>query len=84
MQPPAGPPVWMALSCLPPATPPPMSVDHLAERGAHGHLDQPGVLHLAGQGEDLGAAALGGADAAEPVGPVTGSPPARWRRSPRC
>ena len=25
MQPPAGPPVWMALSCLPPATPPPMS-----------------------------------------------------------
>lgn len=25
MQPPAGPPVWIALSCLPSATPPPIS-----------------------------------------------------------
>ena len=45
-------------------------VDDLAERGAHRHFDQAGVLDLAGQGEDLGAAALFGADPGEPVGPV--------------
>ena len=45
-------------------------VDHLAERGAHRHFHQAGVADLAGQGEDLGAAAFGRADAAEPVGPV--------------
>ena len=45
-------------------------IDHLAQRGAHRHFDQPGVLHLAGQREDLGAAAVGSADAVEPIGPV--------------
>ena len=44
--------------------------DHLAQRRAHGHFDQARVAHLAGQGEDLGALALLGADGGEPVGPV--------------
>ena len=44
-------------------------VDDLAERRAHRHFDQAGVLHLAGQGEDLGAAALVGADAANQSAP---------------
>ena len=41
--------------------------DDLAQRDAHGHFDQAGVVDLAGQGEDFGALALLGADAGEPV-----------------
>ena len=44
-------------------------VDDLPQRGAHGHLDQAGVLDLPDQGEDLGAAAIRGAQSPEPVGP---------------
>ncbi len=42
--------------------------DDLAQRRAHRHFDQAGVGDLAGQGEDLGALALLGADAGEPFG----------------
>ena len=41
--------------------------DDLAERRAHLHLDQAGVLDMAGEGEDLGALALVGALGGEPV-----------------
>ena len=34
-------------------------VDQVAQRHADGHFHQPGVLDRAGQGEDLGALALG-------------------------
>ncbi len=41
MQPPEGPPVWTALkSRCPPRMPPPMSIDDLAQGGAHGHFHQ--------------------------------------------
>ena len=43
--------------------PPPISIDDLAQRDAHGHFDQAGVLDAAGEGEHLGALALLGADA---------------------
>ena len=45
-------------------------VDDLAQRDAHRHLDQAGVVDLPGQGEHLGALALLGADAGEPVAAV--------------
>ena len=44
--------------------------DDLAERRAHGHFDQAGVLDLAGQGKGFGAAAVFRTDSAEPVGTV--------------
>ena len=43
-------------------------VDQVAQRHAHGHFDQAGVLDRAGQGEDLRALALFGA-----VGGVPGA-----------
>ena len=46
-------------------------LDHFAERGPHGDLDQPGVASLAGQGKDLGPAAGLGPQLTEPVGPVS-------------
>jgi hypothetical protein len=41
-------------------------VDDLAQGDAHRHLDQPGRVHLARQGENLGALALGRADGGKP------------------
>ena len=60
-QPPDGPPMRTALKRRPPAMPPPMSSTTLADGDAHRHLDQPAADRLAGQGEDLGPFALGGA-----------------------
>ena len=45
-------------------------VDHLAQRHADGDLHQARVLHCAGQGKGLGAAAACRAHAAEPLRPV--------------
>ena len=45
-------------------------VDDLAQRRAHGDLDQARIDDLARQGEDLGPLAGLGADGAEPVGAV--------------
>ena len=42
--------------------------DDLPQGGAHGHLDQAGVLNGAGEGEGLAAGAAGSTDGAEPVG----------------
>ena len=42
-------------------------VDDLAQRRAHGHLDQAGVVDVAGEGEGLRAGAALGADGLEPV-----------------
>ena len=42
--------------------------DDLAQRDAHRHFDQAGVVDLAGQGEDGGAGRLLGADGLEPLG----------------
>ena len=41
--------------------------DDLADGDAHGHLDQPGVVHLAGQRKDRRARASRRSDAGEPV-----------------
>ncbi len=46
--------------------------DELAQGDAHRHLDEPGVGHLAGQREDLGALAALGAHGGEPLGAVAG------------
>ena len=48
--------------------------DDLAQSGAHGHLDQPAVHHLAGEREDLGALAGGGAHGGELLGAVVDDP----------
>ena len=41
-----------------------------AQGDAHGHFHQAGVFHLAHQGEDLGAGAVGHPDAGIPLGPM--------------
>lgn len=43
-------------------------IDESLERSAEGHFDEAGIGHLADQGEDLGAGALGAAGLAEPGG----------------
>ncbi|VTR70068.1 hypothetical protein DESC_780256 [Desulfosarcina cetonica] len=43
----------------------------LPQGGPHGHLDEPGVIDLAGQGEYLGALAFFRADAGEPAAAAT-------------
>ncbi len=42
-------------------------INDLFQGNAHGHLDQPGAVYLAGQGEGLGALAFFGAIAGVPV-----------------
>ena len=59
-------------------------LDDVAQGGAHGHLDQAGIGNLARQGEDLGALALLGADAGEPIRAFADDGRRRWRRSRRC
>src|SRR5659263_312858 len=44
--------------------------DQLAQGHAHRHLDEAGVVQLAGQGEDLGARAVLGPHRPVPLGPV--------------
>src|ERR1700690_4353544 len=44
--------------------------DHLAQRGAHGHFDEAGVVDAAGEREDLGALALFGADLRVPFAAI--------------
>jgi hypothetical protein len=61
MQPPDGPPICAALNALPSEDAAADVVDDVAERHAHGHLDQAGVVH-GPAGEDLGALALLGAE----------------------
>ena len=49
----------------------PANVEHdLPQRRTHGHLDEAGVVHLAGEREDLGAGALLGAEGPVMVGAV--------------
>jgi hypothetical protein len=67
MQPPLGPPVCAALKAAAGDAAAHLKHD-LAQGDAHRHFDQAGVVQLAGQGEDLGALALFGADAGEPAG----------------
>ena len=47
---------------------------HLANRDAHGHFDQAAAVDLAGQGEDLGAAAGARAESGERGGAVAHDP----------
>jgi hypothetical protein len=56
MQPPEGPPVWTDL------------VDDLPQRHSHGDLDEPRVVDLPDEREDLGPLALLGADGSVPCG----------------
>ena len=67
MQPPEGPPDLDRLESLAAGDAAADVEDDLPQGDAHGHFDQAGVVDLAGQGEDLGALALLGADAGEPV-----------------
>ena len=67
MQPPDGPPVCTALNCLPSGMPPPMSKMISRSVMPIGTSIRPVLLDLAGQGEDLRAFALFGADAGEPL-----------------
>ena len=68
MMPPEGPPVWTPLNLLAAPDAAADVVDDLAQGGAHRHLDEAGVVDLAGEGEDLGALGLLGADLGEPLG----------------
>ena len=58
--------------------------DDLAQRGAHGHLDEAAVHDLAGEREDLGALAGVGADRRERVGAVVDDPGHVGVASRRC
>ena len=70
MQPPEGPPVCTALKLLAVGNAAADLVDDLAQRDAHGHFDQAGIVDAARQREDLGALALLRADGGEPIGAV--------------
>ena len=74
MQPPDGPPICTALKLPSVGHAAADVVDDLADGDAHGHFDQPAAADLAGQGEDLGALALFGAQRGERRGAVADDP----------
>ena len=65
-QPPSGPPVCTALNVLAAGDAAADVENDVAERNAHRHFDQAGVVDLAGEREDRGAGRFGAADAVEP------------------
>ena len=73
--PPSGPPICTALIARPSTRPPATSSQQLAHRDAERHLDDAGPREALVEADELGAAALAGAERAVGVGAVAGDEP---------